>query len=92
MLDLAKKILSEIENNPTIREGWKTGMRVAVGYILDKVEKDLIWSYASKNSIELNGLNNETIQYHFDRNFCYDVNVTAEKKLEELERITEELT
>ena len=87
MIDLAKQILHEIENNPTILQSRKTGMRVAVGYVLSKIEDTLIEMYCLNSAVIMTDTNSDFIRNQFKTKFCYDPLEIEEKRLAKLEEI-----
>ena len=87
MLTLAKQILNEIENNPTVQENRKIGMRVAVGYMLDNVENKLFNLYVNKEEIILTEKNTDLVFQNFCVYFKYDHTSKEEERANKLSKI-----
>lgn len=84
LLEQAKTLLYEVENNVTIQENWKVGMNVAIDYILTNAFNRLFDIWKEKQSSEI--LENPDVISIFYTEICYDNNDKLNKQLETLEK------
>lgn len=84
LLKVAKQILHEVEENITVQHQRKTGMKVAVGYILDEVHDWLLELRINDQEFEVRTAKN--VSDLFDCDILYDVNDVIDKQIIALDK------